>query len=592
MKIIIIGGVAGGATTATRLRRLNENAQIIMIERGKHISFANCGLPYYIGDVIQEKQDLLLQTPESFKERFSVDVRVCQEVIQINRKEKKVVIRKLQNQENWKKDLKEDSKENLKKNPEEIYEETYDKLVIATGAEPINPYKNVETDQIKTLRSVEDAVEIRKMIKERNLSHVTIIGGGYIGVEMAENLKHYQDISIAIVEKAPHLIGSLDQDMASFVQKKLQKNGIQLFLNNSVTEIQTKPVIKQENKKTSQNECEVPNNLIPKHNLTLYLENNQTIETDFVILCIGVKPESSLAKECGLETNQRGSILVNEFMQTNDNDIYALGDAVAVTNYVTQEQAYIPLAGPANRQARVVADHISNRQTTYQGTIGSSILKVFDSNLGITGINEQTCKTYNIPYKVMIISPYSHATYYPGATQMTIKALYEPQTGKILGAQIWGRDAVDKITDILATAIKMHMTAYDLEELELSYAPPFSSAKSPVNILGNAIENELHHLVETITWQEVEKTENPYILDVRTEEEYEHSHLSNAILIPLDELRQRLNELDKTKTILVHCHTGLRSYIACRILSQNGFKCKNIMGGYYFYKNANLTPAK
>ena len=357
MKIVIIGGVAGGATTATRLRRLNENAQIIMIERGKHISFANCGLPYYIGDVIQEKQDLLLQTPESFKERFSVDV-----VIQINRKEKKVVIRKLQNQENWKKDLKEDSKENLKKNPEEIYEETYDKLVIATGAEPINPYKNVETDQIKTLRSVEDAVEIRKMIKERNLSHVTIIGGGYIGVEMAENLKHYQDISIAIVEKAPHLIGSLDQDMASFVQKKLQKNGIQLFLNNSVTEIQ--------------------NNLIPKHSLTLYLENNQTIETDFVILCIGVKPESSLAKECGLETNQRGSILVNEFMQTNDNDIYALGDAVAVTNYVTQEQAYIPLAGPANRQARVVADHISNRQTTYQGTIGSSILKVFDAPSG------------------------------------------------------------------------------------------------------------------------------------------------------------------------------------------------------------------
>lgn len=617
MKIIIIGGVAGGATTATRLRRLNENAQIIMIERGKHISFANCGLPYYIGDVIQEKQDLLLQTPESFKKRFAVDVRVCQEVIQINRKEKKLVIRKLQNQENSEKDLKEDSKENLKKNSEEIYEETYDKLVIATGAEPINPYKNVVTDQIKTLRSVEDAVEIKKMIKERNLRHVTIIGGGYIGVEMAENLKHYQNISIAIVEKAPHVIGPLDQDMASFVQKKLQKNGIQLFLNNSVTEIQTKPVIKQENKKTSQNECEVPNNLIPKHNLTLYLENNQTIETDFVILCIGVKPESSLAKECGLETNQRGSILVNEFMQTNDNDIYTLGDAVAVTNYVTKQQAYIPLAGPANRQARVVADHINyienykeakeettnqeennekdqdiNKQTTYQGTIESSILKVFDSNLGITGINEQTCKTHNIPYKVMIISPYSHATYYPGATQMTIKALYEPQTGKILGAQIWGRDAVDKITDILATAIKMHMTAYDLEELELSYAPPFSSAKSPVNILGNAIENELHHLVETITWQEVEKTENPYILDVRTEEEYEHSHLSNAILIPLDELRQRLNELDKTKTILVHCHTGLRSYIACRILSQNGFKCKNIMGGYYFYKNANLTPAK
>ncbi len=613
MKIVIIGGVAGGATTVTRLRRLKEDAQIIMIERGKHISFANCGLPYYIGDVIQEKQDLLLQTPESFKERFNVDVRVCQEVIQINRKEKKVIIRKLQNQENLKKESKENSKETLKKNSEEIYEETYDKLVISTGAEPINPYKNVETDQIKTLRSVEDAVEIKKIIKGRNLKHVTIIGGGYIGVEMAENLKHYQDISVTIVEKSSHLIGPLDQDMASFVQKKLQKHAIQLFLNNSVTEIQTKPVIKQENKKTLQKEWKESNHFITKHNLTLYLANNQTIETDFVILCIGVKPESVLAKECGLETNPRGSILVNEFMQTNDADIYALGDAVAVTNYVTKQQAYIPLAGPANRQARVVADHINaienakeargettnqeknnerkqdfNKQTTYQGTIGSSILKVFDSNLGITGINEQTCKDYNIPYKVMLISPYSHATYYPGATQMTIKALYEPERGKILGAQIWGRDAVDKITDILATAIKMHMTAYDLEELELSYAPPFSSAKSPINILGNAIENELHHLVKTITWQEVEKIENPYILDVRTKEEYEHSHLPSAILIPLDELRKRLNELDKTKTILVHCHTGLRSYIACRILSQNGFQCKNIMGGYYFYKNTTI----
>ncbi len=436
MKVLIVGGVAGGATTATRLRRLDEKCKIIIFEKGNFISFANCGLPYYIGDVIKNKKDLILQTPNSFKERFNIDVRVKEEVIKIDRKNKKVIVKRVETGE--------------------IYEENYDKLVLSPGAEPINPFKNIETDKIKTLRTVDDSINIKKYIEEKNPKHIAIIGGGYIGVEMAENISRYKDI-------------------------------------------------------------------------------------------------------------------------------YALGDAVQVENFVTKEPAYIPLAGPANKQARVVANNIIGNKSKYEGTVGSSILKIYDNNLGITGINEATCISKNIKYKTIIISPYSHATYYPGATQLTIKAIFDPDTAKILGAQVWGREAVDKITDILASAIRMNITAYDLEELELCYAPPFSSAKSPINILGNAIENDIKGLVDNITWNEVENIENAYILDVRTEEEYNYSHINIAKHIPLDELRERINELDRQKLIFVYCHTGLRSYLACRILNQNGFKTKNITGGYYFY---------
>lgn len=541
MKIIIIGGVAGGATTAARLRRLDENAEIILFERGNHISFANCGLPYYIGDVIKEREELLLQTPKSFKERFNIEVRVRQEVIKIKREDKKVEV---QNKENG-----------------EIYEETYDKLVLAPGAEPMNPFP--KSTKIKTLRNVEDAVEIKKYINENKPKEITIIGGGYIGVELAENLSKEKDLRLKILERNDHLIAPLDQDMANFVHTKLKKNGIEIILKNGVQEV-----------KEIESKMEI------------LLQNGNKIESDLILLCMGVIPETNLAIQAGIKTNEKGSIIVNEWMQTNDENVYALGDAVQVNHIVTERPSYIPLAGPANRQARVVANHICNRKTSYLGSLGSSILKIFDCNLGITGINESICIRDHIPYKVMIISPYSHATYYPGATQMTIKALYDPKTGKILGAQVWGKESVDKITDILATAIRMKMTAYDLEELELCYAPPFSSAKSPVNILGNSIENEIEGLVENITWKEVMKLEDPYILDVRTNREYENSHLEKAVLIPLDELRTRLEELPKERMIYIHCHTGLRSYIACRILSQNGFQVKNIIGGYYFYKKA------
>ena len=538
MKVVIIGGVAGGATTATRLRRLNEQVEIIILERGYHISFANCGLPYYIGGVIKQKEELLLQTPQSFKERFNIEVRIRQEAIQINRDNKTVQVKNLETGE--------------------VYEESYDKLVLSPGAEPTNPFKEIIDSRIKTLRTVEDAIAIKQYIEENKPQNVTIIGGGYIGVEMAENLSQYSDMEVNIIEQSSHVITPLDEDMAKFIHRKLSKNHIQLLLNTTVKSIQSKEKI----------EIEL---------------DRQLYNTDFVILCIGVRPETKLATSCGLKVNAKGSIIVNEYMQTEDEDIYALGDAVQVTNFVTKKPAYIPLAGPANKQARVVANHICKLPVRYEGTVGSSILKIFDNALGMTGINEATCIANELEYKTMIISPYSHATYYPNATQMTIKATYEPETGKILGAQVWGKEGVDKITDILATAIRMNMTAHDLSELELCYAPPFSSAKSPINLLGNAIENEIDGLVETITWEEVEKQEQPYILDVRTKAEYAHSHLENAVFIPLDELRQRLNELDKTKTILVHCHTGLRSYIACRLLSQSGFRCKNIMGGYYFY---------
>ena len=541
MKIIIVGGVAGGATTAARLRRLNEKAEIILIERGNHISFANCGLPYYIGDVIKNKKDLLVQTPEKFNKRFNVDVRIKQEVIKIDRKEKKVIIRNIETNKN--------------------YEESYDKLVLSPGAKPINPFKDINNEKIRTLRNVEDSVKIKDYIENNNIKNIAIIGGGYIGVEVAENLSNLNKTKITIIEKSSHLIAPLDEDMAKFIHKVLRDKGINVILNNGVKEIENED-----------------------DKLGIVLEDKK-MSADFIILCIGVKPEDMLAVQADLKIYPRGGIEVDEHMRTNDEDIYALGDVVKIKNCVTEEFAHIPLAGPANKQARVVANNICGIETTYDGSIGSSILKIFDYNLGMTGINETTCKKNNIQYKTIILSPYSHATYYPGANMLNIKAIYENKTGKILGAQVFGKESVDKITDILATAIKMKMTAYDLEELDLCYAPPFSSAKSPVNLLGNSIVNEIEGLVKTVTWQEVEDLENNNnfeVLDVRTDKEYEEGAFNDCIHIPLDDLRNRLNDLDKSITYLVYCRTGLRSYIACRILSQNGFEVQNITGGYHY----------
>lgn len=537
MKVVIVGGVAGGATTATRLRRLDENAEIILFERGEHISFANCGLPYYIGDIIKNEEDLLVQTPEKFKERFNIDVRISQEVIKIDKENKKVEVKK--------------------NDTGETYFETYDKLVLSPGAEPINPFKEVKSDRIFTIRNVNDAEKVKAFIKSNNPKSAVIVGGGYIGGEMAENLSEY-NMEVSIVEKSPHLISIIDNDIAHFVHKEVKKHGVKLYLNQGVNKI-------EEQEKLS---------------LTL---DNEKIETDLVILCIGVRPEANLAKEAGLNLNEKGAIIVNSKMQTSDENIYALGDAVEVQNIITGARSGIALAGPANRQARIVANNIEGITSTYDGFIGSSILKVFNYSLGIVGLSERVCQTLKIPYRIMIISPYSHATYYPGAKMLTIKAIYNSETSQILGAYVWGKASVDKITDILSIAIQTKMKAADLSALELCYAPPFSSAKSPVNILGNAIENEMNDLVDTISVEELKNKENPYILDVRTVEEYNLSHIDGAINIPLDELRENLEKLEKSKEIIVHCHSGLRSYLACRILQQKGYNVKNLIGGYIMY---------
>ena len=610
MKIVIVGGVAGGATTATRLRRLSENNEIILFERGENISFANCGLPYYISDVISKKEDLLVQTPKAFKDRFNIDVRIKQEVISINKENKTVDVKNL--------------------STGETYTETYDKLVLSPGAEPINPFKNLNSKRIFTLRTIDDSSKIKEYISKNDVKNVVIVGGGYIGVEMAENLSHLssrekcntnenmqidlkepKNINISIVEKSSHLIPTIDADMASFVHKALIKNSVKVFLNQGVESI------------------------IEGDELFIKLEN-LSIKADMVILCIGIRPESTLAKGAGLAVNERGYIIVDEKMLTSDENIYALGDAALIENAITGRKSPLALAGPANRQARIVANNIMGMESKYEGFIGSSILKIFDYTLGMTGLSEKTCKEQNIEYKTMIISPYSHAKYYPGAKVITIKVLYRAGKkkadinnedentelknciGQILGATVFGKEGIDKVTDILATAIRNKMTAKDLSELELCYAPPYSSAKSPVNIIGNSIENEMDGLVDTISVTEFLRNFEQYsnkdkyiILDVRTETEYDLSHIEGAINIPLDELREHLKELEKkaqikannsnkadnssemlesanevanlTKEILVHCHSGLRSYIACRILKENGFKVKNLIGGYVMY---------
>ena len=539
MKVLIVGGVAGGATTATRLRRLDEKAQIIIFERGEHISFANCGLPYYIGDVIKEKKNLLLQTPKSFKDRFNIDVRVNNEVVKIDREKKQVLIRKV--------------------NSGEEYIETYDKLVLSPGAEPINPFKVIKSEKIATLRNVNDSVKIKDYIQKNNPKNIVIIGGGYIGVEVAENIKHYGSVNVTIVEKAPHVIASIDKDIASIIQNRLRENNINLILNNGVKEIKEESIF------------------------NILLDKGE-IKADYIILSIGVKPETAIAKDADIALNSRGSIIVDEYMRTNDKDIYALGDAVEIKNYVTNMPDYIPLAGPANRQARIVANNIFGLESKYKGTMGSSILKFFDYTLATTGVSEEKCKMLDINYKKIIITPFCHATYYPGASEMIVKVIYCEKEKILLGVQVIGKEGVDKVSDILATAIRSKLNIYDLEDLELCYAPPFSSAKSVVNIVGNVIENEINGLVKNIFWEDVENTDTPYVLDARTKGEYESGHFSEAINIPVDELRENMDKLDKNKEILVYCKTGVRSYIACRILIQNGFKVKNIMGGYNLYK--------
>lgn len=544
MKVVIVGGVAGGASAAARLRRLDESAEIIMFERGEYISFANCGLPYYIGGEITKKSALTLQTPQSFNARFNVDVRVNSEVTSIDPKAKTVTVRSKDRGE---------------------YTESYDKLILSPGAAPIRPpMEGADNARVFTLRNIPDTIKIREYVEEEFPESAVVVGGGYIGVEMAENLKN-AGVAVTIVELADHVIAPLDYDMACDVHRYLKEKGVGLILKNGVQ------AIKEEGGK-----------------LKLTLSDGE-IETDMVIMAVGVRPDTALAKEAGLELNKRGAIVVNEHMLTSDPDIYAVGDAVEVTDFVTGEKAYIPLAGPANKQGRIAADNICGIPTTYKNTLGSAVLKIFDMTVATTGVNERTAKAAGLDYDKVYTYSNSHASYYPGSTGMSIKTLYEKGTGKILGAQIVGFDGVDKRCDVLATAIRAGMTAKDLTELELCYAPPFGSAKDPVNFVGYVIENTLAGRVKNFFWDDVAKLPRDgsvTLLDVRTDLERENGqYIEGFIHIPVDELRARAGELDKSKPVYIHCRTGLRSYVACCMLAGMGFDCYNLSGGWRLYES-------
>ena len=540
MKTIIIGGVAGGATAAARLRRLDEHAQIIILERGEFVSFANCGLPYYIGGSITEKGNLTLQTPESFRARFNIDVRTLSNAAGIDPERKTVTVEDLRTGK--------------------TYEESYDKLILSPGAEPIRPsIEGANSPNVFTLRNIPDTIRIKEYMETAYPHSAVVVGGGYIGVEMAENLA-MAGLKVSVVELADHLIAPLDFDMAADVHRYIKSKGIKLYLNNGVTAIQGNRVVLQ----------------------------NGELAADMVILAVGVRPETKLAKACGIQTNARGSILVNQNMQTNIPDIYAVGDAVEVEDFITKTPAFIPLAGPANKQGRIAADHIAGYPSVYKGTQGSAVLKLFDMTIATTGINEKAAKAAGIDYDKTYTYSGSHASYYPGASMMSIKALWDKKTLRLIGAQIVGFDGVDKRLDVLATAIRFGAKITDLAELELCYAPPFGSAKDPVNMLGFVAENVVSGKVKQFFWHDVEnlpRDGSVTLLDTRTLLEVGRGKIEGFMHIPVDSLRSRIHEIPKEKPVYVHCHSGLRSYIACRILSGYGFECYNLAGGWRLYES-------
>ena len=543
MKVVIVGGVAGGATAAARLRRLDEGAEIVVLERTGFVSYANCGLPYYVGGVIADKRALTLQTPESFRRRFNIDVRVRHEVTAICPERKTVTVRRLEDGS--------------------VYEETYDKLLLSPGAKAVRPEgAGLDDPRVFTLRTVEDTYRIRDYVTRQRPRRAVVIGGGFIGLETAENLLH-AGVATTLLQRSGHVMPPLDGDMASSVHAYLRDKGVDLRLNTTYTAV------------------------VPSENgLTVELNDGTSLETDLVLLAIGVVPDSHLAAEAGLKLGAKDSIVVDAHMRTSDPDIYAVGDAVEVRHFVTGRPALIALAGPANKQGRVAADNLCGIASTFRGSQGSSVLKLFDMTIAATGINEKQAKEAGIAYDKTVTFSASHATYYPGATDMTIKVLFARDTGRVLGAQIVGFDGVDKRIDVLAAAIRAGMTGADLTELDLAYAPPYASAKDPVNMAGFVWENVHTGLVRQFHWDQVAalpRDGSVTLLDTRTEKEYAGGHIPGAINIPLDSLRARLGELDRSKPVYVNCYSGLRSYLACRILSGSGFTCYNLSGGYRFY---------
>ena len=541
MKVIIIGGVAGGATAAARIRRLDEQADIVVFERSGHISYANCGLPYYIGGVIQDRSELTLQTPESFFSRFRVAMRVRHEVTAIHPDQKTVSVKNLETGEE--------------------FEESYDKLILSPGAKPTQPrLPGVGLDKLFTLRTVEDTFRIKEYINENHPRSAVLAGGGFISLELAENLREL-GMEVTIVQRPKQLMNPFDPDMAAFIHSEMRRHGVKLALGHTVEGFQEQD-----------------------GGVDVLLKDEAPLHADMVVLAIGVSPDTGLAKEAGLELGVKGSIVVNDRMETSAPDIYAVGDAVQVKHFVTGQDVLLSLAGPANKQGRIAADNICGGDSRYLGSQGSSVIKVFSMTAATTGVNETNASKAGLDVDTVILSPMSHAGYYPGGKVMTMKVVFEKGTYRLLGAQIVGYEGVDKRIDVLATAIRAGMKATELKDLDLAYAPPYSSAKDPVNMAGFMIENIANgvlkqwHLADALP-----RDGSVTLLDTRTVGEYASGHIDGFLNIPVDELRERLGELDKGKPVYVICQSGLRSYIACRILHGNGFECYNFSGGFRFY---------
>lgn len=544
MKTVIVGGVAGGASAAARLRRLDEQAEIVVFERSAYVSYANCGLPYYIGGIITEPAALTLKTPESFWERFRIAVHVRHEVTAIHPERKCVTVHRL--------------------DTGEIFEESYDKLLLAPGARPARPnMPGLDLDRLFTLRTVEDTLRIRQFIEQEQPRSVILAGGGFIGLELAENL-HHLGIDVTIIQQTQHLLDILDPEMASYIHAKMRQQGIKLLLGHTVSGFTA-----------------------ADGGITTLLADGRQLTADMAVLAIGVTPDIDLARQAGLQLGIRGSIVVNDRMETSIPDIFAVGDAVQVRHFVTGQDTLISLAGPANRQGRIAADNICGRDSRYPGSQGSSVLKLFDMTIAATGINERAARQSGIEYDKIYLSPDNHAGYYPGGKVMTIKVLFDKASYKLLGAQIVGYEGVDKRIDVLAAAIHAGMNAIRLKDLDLAYAPPYSSAKDPVNMAGFMAENLSTGLLQQFFWEDVPtlpRDGSITLLDVRTIREYAQGHIDGFINIPLDDLRDRLGELPTGKPVYVICRSGIRSYIACRILAQHGFDCYNFSGGFRHYE--------
>ena len=543
MKVVIVGGVAGGATAAARIRRLDEQAEIVVFERSGFISYANCGLPYYIGGVIEDPEELTLQTPESFFSRFRVSMRVRHEVTAIYPDKKAVSVTDLETGE--------------------VFEESYDKLILSPGAKPTQPrLPGVGLNKLFTLRTVEDTFRIKAYISENHPKSAVLAGGGFISLELAENLREL-GMEVTIVQRPKQLMNPFDPDMAAFIHSEMRRHGVKLALGHTVEGFEEKD-----------------------GGVDVLLKDEAPLHADMVVLAIGVSPDTQLAQDAGLELGVKGSIVVNDRMETSVPDIYAVGDAVQVKHFVTGQDVLLSLAGPANKQGRIAADNICGGDSHYTGSQGSSVIKVFDMTAATTGVNETNAKKAGLDVDTVILSPMSHAGYYPGGKVMTMKVVFEKETYRLLGAQIVGYEGVDKRIDVLATAIRAGLKATELKDLDLAYAPPYSSAKDPVNMAGFMIENiakgvlKQWHLADVDT---LPRDGSVTLLDTRTTGEFAGGHIDGFTNIPVDELRERLDELDKSKPMYIICQSGLRSYIACRILAGNGFECYNFSGGFRFY---------